>query len=108
MQAPSEQDLYGDASATEPTSDQTDSESDTGGETALLPKSILEGQELKPGDEITLKIVRFHDKEVEVMPTGSGEEEQEGEEPSMESETPASTEPGAPPPESGGGGGMYE
>jgi hypothetical protein len=39
---------------------------DSGGETALLPKSILAGKEFNPGDELVLKVVRLYDDEVEV------------------------------------------
>lgn len=36
------------------------------GETALLPKSFFEGQELKPGDQFYVEIVRSFESEVEV------------------------------------------
>lgn len=37
-----------------------------GGETALLPKSILAGKEFQPGEEVVLKVVHIYDDEVEV------------------------------------------
>ena len=41
--------------------------SDTGmGETTLVPKSMFEGKELKPGDEFYFTVVRVHENEVEV------------------------------------------
>jgi len=36
------------------------------GETALLPKSFFEGQELKPGEQYYVEIVRQYEDEVEV------------------------------------------
>lgn len=43
---------------------ETDKEKD--GETALLPKSFFEGQELKPGEQYYVEIVRSYEDEVEV------------------------------------------
>lgn len=43
------------------------------GPTALVPKSVLAGREVKPGDEVTLKVIRIHDDEIEVGSPG-GEE----------------------------------
>lgn len=59
-------------------SGETDSQ-DAGGETALLPKSILAGKEFKPGEEVVLKIVRIHDDEVEVEYAADKPEESESE-----------------------------
>lgn len=39
---------------------------DDGGETALIPKSMFGDAEVKPGDEIRLKVVRSFDDEIEV------------------------------------------
>lgn len=39
---------------------------DEGGETALLPKSILAGKDFQPGEEVVLKVVHIYDDEVEV------------------------------------------
>ncbi len=36
------------------------------GETALLPKSFFEGQELKPGQQYYVEVVRSYEDEVEV------------------------------------------
>jgi hypothetical protein len=38
-----------------------------GGETALIPKSLLAGKEFNPGDEVVLKIVHDHGDEIEVQ-----------------------------------------
>jgi hypothetical protein len=46
------------------------------GETALLPVSLLHGQEVTPGDEITLRVVHVYEDEVEVA---YGAEEKETE-----------------------------
>ena len=37
-----------------------------GGETALLPKSFFEGQELKAGEQYYVEVVRSYEDEVEV------------------------------------------
>lgn len=50
----------------------------SGGETAVLPKSILGGKEFKPGEEVVLKVVRIHGDSVEVAyaeEKGPGQEE---------------------------------
>src|SRR5260370_32100415 len=36
------------------------------GETALLPKSFFEGQEIKPGEQYYVEIVREYEDEVEI------------------------------------------
>lgn len=38
-----------------------------GGESALIPKSLLMGKEFNPGDEVVLKIVHIYEDEVEVQ-----------------------------------------
>ena len=38
-----------------------------GGETALIPKSLLGAKEFSPGDEVVLKIVQIYEDEVEVQ-----------------------------------------
>lgn len=43
-----------------------DMHKDEEGETALLPKSFFEGQELKPGEQYYVEIVRSYEDEVEV------------------------------------------
>lgn len=52
-------------------------ESDTEdlGETALVPKSILAGKELQPGDTVTFKVVHLYDDEVELRPESESKEE---------------------------------
>lgn len=49
------------------------------GESALLPKSIIGDKELRPGDEITMKVMHVYDDEVEVCCTSSESEEGETE-----------------------------
>lgn len=39
---------------------------ESGGKTALLPKSILGGKEFKPGEEVVLKITHVYEDEVAV------------------------------------------
>lgn len=41
-------------------------EKDMGGETALIPKSLLAGKDFQVGEEVVLKIVHDHGDEVEV------------------------------------------
>ena len=52
---------------------------------ATLPLSIFSGQDLVPGQTVTLKVVRLLDEEVEVAPAGESESEDEGE---VEEESP--------------------
>jgi hypothetical protein len=62
--------------------------------TGLLPKSVLGGKELKPGDECTLQIVADHGDEYEVKYADQGAEEPQ------DPDGPGSSPPAAP------GGGM--
>jgi hypothetical protein len=39
---------------------------DVGASSALLPKSLVGGKELKPGETITLKVVKTYEDEIEV------------------------------------------
>ena len=64
----------------------TREEAGEGGETALVPKSLLAGKTVKPGDKIILKVVRLYDDEVEVEYASSGADEGE------ETEGPMSAE----------------
>ena len=59
------------------------------GETALLPKSLCAGKELKPGDTLTFKVVHMYDDEIEVSPVSSPSPETEDE---NETETEDETE----------------
>lgn len=45
--------------------DKNDSPEDSGGESALIPKSAL-SDKCKPGDVVTMKVVHVYDDEVEV------------------------------------------
>lgn len=81
-------------SQSEPSADTSETSTEsTGGKTALLPKSALTGQELKPGDEVTFKIVRVMDDQVEVEQAGSQGETTEA--PPQETAAAAPMEPGA-------------
>lgn len=55
---------------------------DAGGEpTTMINKSVLNGREVKPGDEITLKVVGDHGSELEVSCCcEGGKEKPEGDE----------------------------
>jgi hypothetical protein len=57
-----------------PEDETEDAGEDTGTESALLPKSLLGGGDLKPGSTVTLKIVHVYEDEVEVE-RGETEEE---------------------------------
>lgn len=57
------EDLYGGGGMSEEAAQESMSE---GGETAVLPISILAGKEFNPGDSVILKVVRIGDGEVEV------------------------------------------
>lgn len=59
-----------------------------GGETALIPKSLLAGKEFKPGEEVVLKIVHIFDDEVEVQYAPEKPDSEEEEYGSEEEGTP--------------------
>lgn len=69
-----------------------------GGETAVLPKSILMGKDFKVGEEVVLKITAIHGDEIQVEYAQDKGSEKGGEAP-ME-EAPAA-------PAAGGGGSEY-
>lgn len=46
------------------------------GETALVPKSILAGKELQPGDTVTFKVVHLYDDEIALRPVSESKEEE--------------------------------
>lgn len=57
-----------------------------GGESALIPKSLLMGKDFNPGDEVVFKIVHIYEDEVEIQyATGGQEEEEPSESGDMES-----------------------
>jgi beta-lactam-binding protein with PASTA domain len=57
----------------------TEEEESSDAENALIPKSILAGQDIKPGQEITLKVVHVYEDEVEVQYSkGDSEAAEEG------------------------------
>lgn len=43
-----------------------ESKEDEGGDSALLPKSLMAGKDFKPGDEIVLEVVKVYGDEFEV------------------------------------------
>lgn len=49
---------------------------ESGGKTALLPKSILCGKECSVGDTVTLKVTHIYEDELAVEPQGNGEEDE--------------------------------
>lgn len=59
--------------------DAADKDETTEGETALLPKSLFMGQDLKPGDTVTLKIVHGYQDEIEVCPVSDKEDAKDSE-----------------------------
>lgn len=46
------------------------------GETALVPKSILAGKDLQPGDTVTFKVVHLYDDEIALRPVSESKEEE--------------------------------
>lgn len=66
-----------------------------GGETAILPKSILAGKEFKVGEEVVLKITAIHGDEIQV--------EYAHDEPGEGESEPTQEAPAGPP----GGGDVY-
>lgn len=58
--------MPGDETPTEQTPTETETETE-GGQTALLPKSVLGGKDFEPGEEVVLKIVKVHEDEIEVQ-----------------------------------------
>jgi len=79
-------DLYDDASTDKPPMEDKP-KADEGEPTALLDKSVLGGKEFNVGDEVVLKIVAMHDKEVTVAyAPEKGKDESKGEMKSMKEE----------------------
>lgn len=79
-------DLYDDSSPDKPPMEDKP-KSDEGEPTALLDKSVLGGKEFNVGDEVVLKIVAMHDKEVTVAyAPEKGKDEGKGEMKSMKDE----------------------
>lgn len=80
----SEEDYYGESDQGSSSPEASQRGATEGGETALIPKSLLMGKEVNPGDEVILKVVHIYEDEVEVQyPTGEAEEKKS---PMMESE----------------------
>lgn len=69
--------------------------------TAELPKSVLGGQEFKPGDSVTLEVVQITENSV-LVKDASGEEQY------PEEEAAPAAEPAAEPAPAGGMGGYME
>ena len=76
---------YPDVGESEPAAPET---ARSGSETALLPKNIVPGEGLEPGDTITLKVVKSYEDEIEVEFVKETEENNE--------ETEQQETPGAP------------
>jgi hypothetical protein len=72
---------------------QGDDSPESGSETALLPKSLFHGKDLKPGDKCDITVVRVLEDQIEV----EGCEDSEEEEPQQPEQASM--------PEDGGGGG---
>lgn len=56
---------------TEPDRDETEKEQEPAGETVLVPRTALAGQELQPGDKIEMEVVHLYDDEVELKPAST-------------------------------------
>ena len=55
-------------------------EEHAGGETGILPKTLMAGKDFKPGEEIVLKVVAVHENDFEVEYShGDEKEESSGE-----------------------------
>lgn len=69
----------GGGTAEAPEEESMDTEdTDTGesvGETALVPKNVMMGKELNPGDTVTFKVVKLYEDEVELQPVSEKKEE---------------------------------
>lgn len=63
---PTDQAAPSEAQSDESEDSTEDKETGAEGVTALLPKSICPGMELKPGETITLKVVKTYEDEIEV------------------------------------------
>ena len=76
-----------------------DQQQDDGAQTAELPKSVLGGTDVKPGEQVTLEVVQVMEDSVLCKRAGQkGEEE----------EPPPEGGEEAPPPEMGGGNPNYQ
>jgi hypothetical protein len=92
------QDYYGDAGGGSPAATAPkpgDEEDSSGGQTALLPKSIFGGKELKPGDKVEVTVARVREDAYEVEYSQAEEEQPQ--------ESAAAPEGGG---DEGGGGSM--
>ena len=58
---------------------------DEGGDSALLPKSLMAGKDFKPGDEIMLEVVKVYGDEFEVKYAKEKKEPKSGMDESMDS-----------------------
>lgn len=71
---------------------------DDAGNTALLPKDFFEGQELKPGQQYYVEVVRMYENEVEVKYPHEVKEEKPTKEADDAIEAMATDNPGNPGP----------
>jgi len=55
------------------------SSEESGRESALIPKSLLAGMEIKPGDDVLLRVVHVYPDEIEVEYAHAEEREEETE-----------------------------
>lgn len=58
-----------------------------GGETALIPKSLLAGKEFQPGEEVVFQIVHIYEDEVEIQYATYEPKKEKGSSPMEESES---------------------
>ena len=95
-------DFYADAAPDQeetPASPEKETASDSS--VATIPKQALGGKDLKPGDQVSFRVVQVNDDSV-LVEASSGEEAEEKEEEPQPEQAPAP----APAPAPGGGGGM--
>lgn len=100
---PDSEDLYGDAQDSQAPADKPTPKDgdDDGSSTSILPRSFFAGKDLKVGDKVEATVTAIHENDVEVSPTGSGDDEQP-EEDDEPSDTPPPAQSGG---DAGGGDG---
>lgn len=88
--APSQPGNESESAADNPTPDE---EAGPEGVTALLPKSICPGMDIKPGQTITLKVLKAYDDEIEVEYENGNEGDEGGDMAASESQLNGLAEP---------------
>jgi hypothetical protein len=87
------EDLYDDSPGGAPAPAPEEGKADAGpSKTAVLPKSCF--PDAKPGDNVTCKVTRVNEQDIEVEPQGCAKEDESGEQPPEEQPPQGDGQPG--------------